>query len=170
MLPNAYHRLSVVAKRARLLAAGREPPVTCPACETGLPPEDLLGHLTQRCTGARQPHHRARWLTWREALAIAPRANLSRWVTRGEVRTRGEAGPERRYLLRDVVQLVAEQRRGARAIRHEGEGARAPTPPVVKGLLRGAPLTGKELLDAAVGNRFTEIGYGCRHHLLRRAP
>lgn len=106
--PRDYHRMSVAEKQRHALGAQREPAVVCPRCETQTGVTDLLAHVQTRCTGPRDPHPLARWLTWDEATRIAARASISRWVAHGELRTRGE-GRARRYLMRDLVQLVARQ-------------------------------------------------------------
>jgi hypothetical protein len=109
MARNLYHRLTVGEKQARSARAMAEPPVACPACETGVPPTELLDHMAKRCTGPREPHRLATWIGWSAALAIVPAAVLSRWVAAGSVRTSGEPGPDRRFLLRDLVQIVARE-------------------------------------------------------------
>ncbi len=86
-----------------------EPPVACPSCGTSCTPSDLLAHLA-RCEGRREPGPGSRWLSWREALATGvPRATLGRWISRGEVRARGEV-QDRRYLLRDLALRIARKR------------------------------------------------------------
>ena len=90
-----------------------EPVVTSPVCETQTAVAELLAHLAARCAGRRPPSPHSSWLSWCEALALgAPRATMARWVSRGEVRVRGEQ-QDRQYLMRDVVlRLAARWQRG----------------------------------------------------------
>lgn len=114
MRPAAYHRLSRAAKVARMLRTWErlgEPPVTCPHCETDVPPAELLTHVDTRCDGRRRdPHPRSAWIDRARALELAPAPRLRRWVDAGQVRTRDGANGGRAYLLRDVVLRVAERR------------------------------------------------------------
>lgn len=105
-----YHRLSVAEKRAASLARMREPAVSCPGgCGMLIMPADLLAHLEERCPGQRDPGPGAKWITWREALALGvPKMTLSRWARRGDVRTRGDRG-DRRYLAGDLAVLLARR-------------------------------------------------------------
>jgi hypothetical protein len=113
MSGNPYHRLPIAEKRALAIGAQREPAVTCPTCDTQVMPADLLAHMEQRCAGPREPGPGARWVTWREALAMGvPAMTLSRWASAGHVRFMGER-QDRRYLLRDLAQKIA-QRNGFR--------------------------------------------------------
>lgn len=74
---------------------------------------DLLGHLASRCPGRREPGPGAKWVTFRDVLALGvPRVTLSRWVQSGQVRFVGER-QERRYLHRDLALKIA-QRNGFR--------------------------------------------------------
>lgn len=109
--PADYHRMGIAAKQRHALERMREPAVVCPACETQVPPADMPAHLSQRCTGRRDPHPAAAWVTWAEALRlVGARSTLAGWVRRGEVRIKGEV-QDRRYLLRDITVLMARQRR-----------------------------------------------------------
>lgn len=102
-----YQKLSIAEKRARDLDGVRERAVTCPSCDTQVMPSDLLGHLKERCTGPRDPGPGAKWLTWREALAVgAKRRTLIRWVRRGYVRVQGGRG-DRLYFARDLILQLA---------------------------------------------------------------
>lgn len=107
MAPVRYQSLSIAQKQAADIARVREPPVTCPSCETRTTPADLLAHVAHRCPGPRDPGPAAVWVGWRDAtrLGILP-PRLTRMVARGEVRVRGERG-DRRYLLRDLAIHVA---------------------------------------------------------------
>lgn len=105
-----YRRMSLIEKQAHARAQVREAAVPCPSCDTQVMPVDLLGHLEARCTGPREPGPGAKWVTWREALAMGvPKLTIVRWIKAGRVRRRGERG-ERRYLLRDLAQNVARIR------------------------------------------------------------
>lgn len=108
--PGRYHRLSIAAKQAADRDSMREPAVACPQCETSTSPVDLVDHVKKRCTGHREPHPRSRWVTWREALEIgAQPGTLSKWVSRGVVRVRGERF-DRQYLLRDLALRLVDRR------------------------------------------------------------
>lgn len=87
----------------------REPPVRCPACEVSVQPDDLLRHRHSRCQGEGEPNKWSRWLTWSQAREYASERVLRRWVQSGRVRTRGHPRG-RKYLMRDVVRLVAMRR------------------------------------------------------------
>ncbi len=114
MATNNYHRLPIAAKRAEAVGRMRAPAITCPSCDTQVMPVDLLAHLAQRCPGRREPVPGDQWLTSAEVLELGvPKQTLSDWVTRDEVRVRGERG-DREYLLRDVVLMIAQQRRKRR--------------------------------------------------------
>lgn len=105
-----YHRMTLAEKQAYHRGRMREPSVVCPACETQLPPADLLRHIDQTCPGPRDPHPQSAWVSWREALALGVRGyTLSRWAARGQVRHRGEV-QDRRYLLRDIAVLLARRK------------------------------------------------------------
>lgn len=107
---SGYHKMSLAEKQAYSRGRIREPSVVCPDCETQLLPADLLAHM-ERCEGPREPHPSSSWVTWREALALGIlKGTLSRWVARGLVRHRGEL-QDRRYLLRDLVRMMASRRR-----------------------------------------------------------
>lgn len=111
--PAAYHKLPIAQKRAMAYAAQREPAVACPRCDAQVMPADLLAHVEQRCAGPREPGPAAKWVTWREALALSvPETTLSFWARTGQVRYLGER-MDRRYLLRDLALKIA-QRRGFR--------------------------------------------------------
>lgn len=105
-----FNRLTVAAKQRRHQERMREPPVSCPDCETETTAGDLVSHLG-RCEGPREPHPKSRWVTWREALELgAPRQSMSRWIRRGRVRMRTVPIPQRQYLLRDIALRIAESR------------------------------------------------------------
>lgn len=107
--PASYHRLGIAAKQRHALERIREPAVVCPTCETQVMPADMPAHLAQRCTGRRDPHPAATWVTWADALRlVGVRGTLAKWVQRGMVRTKGEVH-DRRYLLRDLVRMLAER-------------------------------------------------------------
>lgn len=102
-----YRRLSIAQKRTQHLARMRAPAVTCPSCDIQVMPSDLLAHVTQRCTGPREPGPGDKWLTWREAVALGvSEMNLSRWSRGGKVRSRGGRG-DRQYLERDLQVWLA---------------------------------------------------------------
>lgn len=108
-----YQRLSILEKRAVDLLHVHEPPMPCPDCGTKVLPVDFLAHLRERCLGSPDPGPSAKWVSWRDAIALkVPRETLSRWVERGFVRMRGERG-DREYLLRDLALKIA-QRNGFR--------------------------------------------------------
>lgn len=102
-----YHELSVADKLRYHRERNREPDIRCPRCGIAVQPVDLMPHIQERCGGQREPHHRSKWLAWKEALALGvEKHTLSRWVAAGLVRTRGAKG-SRQYLLRDVAQNLA---------------------------------------------------------------
>lgn len=117
-----YHSLPIAQKRAESLARVREPSITCPRCDTQLMPADLLVHLESRCPGHRDPGPGAKWVGWREAVAIIRRSTpglsepaammrLSRWSRADRnhviwVRARGTRG-ERIYLHADLVKHLS---------------------------------------------------------------
>lgn len=108
-----YRRMPIAQKRMEALARAREPSVTCPTCDTQVMSADLLTHLDERCPGRRDPGPGAKWVGFREALALGvPRATLSFWANSGQVRFLGER-QDRRYLHRDLALKIA-QRRGFR--------------------------------------------------------
>lgn len=108
-MTDRYGRLSIAAKQRLLVERAREPAVACPVCETQTTATDLLAHL-ERCPGPREVHPNSRWVGWRAALAIGVLpGTLSKWVTRGLVRTRGEL-QDREYLARDIAIRVAARR------------------------------------------------------------
>lgn len=118
-----YHRMSLPEKQAYARARMREPAVVCPDCETQLLPADMLGHLA-RCEGPREPHPNSAWVSWREALALGIlRGTLSRWVSRGLVRHKGEL-QARRYLLRDLARMLALRRKFREGNRGTDRGGR----------------------------------------------
>jgi hypothetical protein len=121
---STYQKLSIHEKRAHDLRAVRETAVTCPSCDTQVMPVDLIAHMEQRCKGPSEPGPSARWMTWREAVAIIRRVmpelrlsepaammRLSRWShadRRGlvVVRARGTRG-DRKYLHADLVKHLS---------------------------------------------------------------
>lgn len=108
---SGYHRLSVADKQFQYRNRMSEPSTPCPVCETQLAVADLLAHLALRCPGRRAPHPRARWISWRGALALGvPRGTLHRWVAQGWVQVRRQDSGERSYLFREVVQRTAQLR------------------------------------------------------------
>lgn len=112
-MATSYQKLSIHEKRARDLTSVRESAVSCPSCDTQVMPVDLLVHMEQRCQGPRDPGPSAKWVTWREALAMGVPANtLARWARSGFVRYVGER-QDRKYLLRDLALKIA-QRNGFR--------------------------------------------------------
>lgn len=106
---DGYRAGGIQAKQRMVLERAREQPCRCPGCEAALDPADLLAHVEQRCAGPREVHPHARWLTWKEAYRLVPRATLRAWVRRKVVRVDGPPRA-RRYLLRDVVQALAVRR------------------------------------------------------------
>lgn len=109
--PRSYHRLDVRSKERYARDRLREPAIACPACETQTTVRGLVQHLDERCPGRRPPHHLSEWVTWDEAMGVANPAGfhgsqVGDWIRDGLVRTRDD-GPARRYLLRDLVQVIA---------------------------------------------------------------
>lgn len=103
-----YHRMSVAGKQAAHREKMREPAIACPRCETQTTVADLLRHA-EACPGRGPVHPLSKWVTWREVLGLGvPDSTLDRWVKRGVVQTDGPAR-KRRYLLRDVVKLMARR-------------------------------------------------------------
>lgn len=101
-----YQRMSLREKQALSLERMREAPVRCPVCGMALDVDDLLTHRRERCPGAGEPGPAARWITWREALAMGvAKGTLSGWIARGLVRVEGTRR-HRRYLLRDLVLVL----------------------------------------------------------------
>jgi hypothetical protein len=112
-MTSRYQRLPIAQKRTEDLARIREPAVSCPTCDTQVMPADLLSHMAERCDGPREPGPGARWIPFREAIAMGvPRATLSKWTKNGQVRFLGER-QDRKYLYRDLAVKIA-QRRGFR--------------------------------------------------------
>jgi hypothetical protein len=109
-MASTYQRLSILEKRARDLARVREPAVPCPGgCGVQLMAADLISHLSQRCPGPSAPGPTAKWVTWREALALGvPAMTLSDWARKGNVRTFGGRG-DRKYLLGDLQLQIAKR-------------------------------------------------------------
>lgn len=108
---DGYHRMSLADKQAHSRRTQAEPSVVCPICEVQTTARDLLDHQAKRCTGQRDPHPCSAWVSWPEAIALGvTKWTLSRWVTAGDVRMRGEIQC-RRYLLRDIVTRMASKRR-----------------------------------------------------------
>lgn len=121
MAAKSYQQLSIHEKRALDLSRVREPAVTCRYCDMQIMPIDLVAHQKERCSGPREPGPSARWMNWREAVALIRRAatrlsegaammRLSRWSSpdhRGEVavRARGTRG-ERKYLHADLAKQL----------------------------------------------------------------
>lgn len=101
-----YHKLSLQQKQAAALSSMREPARTCPWCDTQLTRSDLLRHMETRCPGRREPGPGAKWLVWRDAIALVPKRTLIRWTHRGHVRTKGGRG-DRLYLHGDIVDRLA---------------------------------------------------------------
>lgn len=107
--PAAYHLLSIGEKQVQATARVREPAVTCPDCDTQVTTVDLLAHLADRCPGPRTPGPSAKWVSWREAIAMGVgRQSLTRWVQAGFVRFVGER-LDRKYLHRDLALKIAQQ-------------------------------------------------------------
>lgn len=118
---SAYHRLPIADKRRLAIAQVREPFVRCPACDTQLIPADVPAHVRERCTGRPEPHPLARWVTWREAVAMGmSAATLNRAVATGVVRARGKRS-KRVLLLRDVVLELARSALAAKPTAGGGE-------------------------------------------------
>lgn len=108
--PAAYHRLSVVQKRAEALARARESAIRCEECWYQVMPAELLDHVANRCPGRPEPDPRCAWVTWSEAIDKGvTQYTLMTWVRDGLVRVNGEKH-DRRYLLRDLVRWVARMR------------------------------------------------------------
>jgi hypothetical protein len=103
----SYHRMSLAQKQATARDRMREALLSCPICEVQMPPAELVAHREQPCD-RREPHPAAKWVTWREALSMAPKRSMLRWIKRGAVRFRGERG-ERLYLLRDIATRLSRQ-------------------------------------------------------------
>jgi hypothetical protein len=104
----SYQQLSIADKRRQDLAKMREPAITCPVCDTQVMPVDLLSHL-ERCERGREPGPGAKWITWKDAIALVPSRTLKRWVRRGHVRFKGGRG-DRLYLARDLIVRVAQRK------------------------------------------------------------
>lgn len=108
-----YRKLSIADKRRLDLSRARDTAIRCPDCDMQVLPADLLPHLSERCAGRPEPVPGAKWLTFREVMALGvPRATLADWTRTGQVRFVGEI-QDRKYLLRDLALKVA-QRRGFR--------------------------------------------------------
>lgn len=111
--PAAYHLMSIKEKSARALGQARDASVRCPDCDMAVLPVDLLAHMQERCGGQPEIGAGAKWVSWREALAMGvPGKTFARWVERGFVRFVGER-QDRKYLLRDLALRIA-QRNGFR--------------------------------------------------------
>lgn len=109
-----YQRLSIGEKQAVDRERMREPSVSCPGCDTQTTASDLLAHVAQRCPGPREPGPGAKWVSWRDAVAVGvPKETIAFWARRGDVRTRGARG-DRQYLLRDLALRVALRRSNRR--------------------------------------------------------
>lgn len=105
-MSSPYARMSLAAKQAQHRDRMREPAIVCPFCEVQTTVAELPRHARESCPGARAPHPLSEWVSWRDAMALGvPRQTLSRWVRRGQVRSRGERD-RRQYLRRDVTRLV----------------------------------------------------------------
>ena len=101
--------MSSAEKEAVVRDRAREPAISCPHCETRTTVDDLLSHIDERCPGMGPPHPRSRWVRWSDALRLgATRASMHAWVAKGLVRAKGRR--PRRYLLRDVVKMVARRK------------------------------------------------------------
>lgn len=112
--PQHYSRLSIAAKQQRHLDRMREPAIACPYCEAQTTVDGLLRHVEATCPGKRPPHPLSKWVTASEIVAMGvPRATVHRWVQRGIVQMDGPSR-ERRYLLRDVVRVLALTKRAPR--------------------------------------------------------
>jgi hypothetical protein len=117
-----YGRMSLAAKQAQHRDRMREPSVTCPRCEVQTTVADLLRHIESGCSGRRPAHPLSKWVTWSEVLELGvPNATFQDWVRRGVVQAEGPAR-RRRYLLRDVVRLMA--RRQLRKVVVDSDGTR----------------------------------------------
>lgn len=113
MAADDYRKLSVAEKNKLALSRARDAAVRCPDCDMQVMPVDLLAHQRERCAGVADPGPGAKWVTWREALALGvPGKTFARWVERGFVRFTGER-QDRKYLLRDLALRIA-QRNGFR--------------------------------------------------------
>jgi hypothetical protein len=107
---SAYQKMTAVEKRTRSIGAQREPAITCPSCDVQLMTEDLLKHMDERCKGLREPGGAAKWVSWAEVARLEVSAGtLHYWVQQGRVRRRGER-IDYRYLLRDIVLILAVRR------------------------------------------------------------
>lgn len=105
-----YHRLSITEKRTVALSRAREDSVACPDCFTKVTAVDLLPHMRERCAGRPEPEPFAKWVTWREAIAMGVKARtLAWWAERGFVRFRGEK-QDRKYLLKDLAIKISQQK------------------------------------------------------------
>ena len=178
--PHAYQLLSVAEKMARSLAVAREQPVRCPACSMACVVEQLLAHVRERCEGRPEPGPLARWLTWREAVAMGlPKTGLHRATAQGHVRAHGPL-KRRLYLARDVVLEVARRAmvaRGSHASARDataqpevlssrtaqpdapGEALAGPPPPGGDRVLpRGAPTAGGGARGIRLAARAAKIG------------
>ena len=110
MAADNYNKASVAEKLRIQRERIREPAIACPYCEARTPVADLLSHIDERCPGHKAVHPLSRWVTWREAAKRgASGPSLWRWVKLGMVRTNGQPR-KRRYLLRDLVRLLAARR------------------------------------------------------------
>lgn len=102
-----YRKLSIGDKHRLYLARSRDASVRCPHCDMQVMPVDLQAHVAQRCAGRPEPGAGAKWVSWREALALGvPGKTFARWVERGFVRFTGER-QDRKYLLRDLALKIA---------------------------------------------------------------
>lgn len=123
-MASSYQKLSIADKRALDLSRVRESSVSCPSCDMQVMPVDLLAHMRDRCAGQREPGLSAKWIGWREAVAIIRRSlphlelseaaammRLSRWSHSNQhgvtlVRPCGSRG-DRKYLHSDLVKHLS---------------------------------------------------------------
>ncbi len=137
---NDYHRMGIAAKQRHALASAREPALRCASCAVAVDVRDLLSHLERRCAGRPPPHRHAWWLSHAEAIALVPRATLSRFVAAGVVRVRGRAR-RRMFLARDVIAAVAQRLVTTDARRRTGPPSGRPSFP--SGAARQAGAVGR---------------------------
>lgn len=103
--------MSIAQKQAAAQGGMSEPTIACPSCDTQTTPRDLPAHMAERCPGPRPPGPRSTWVPFRDAVAAGvPRATLSRWTHRGQVRSRGDVRGDREYMLRDLAMMLAQRR------------------------------------------------------------
>ena len=83
-----YQRLSI-AEKQRAWYSAHAAPVRCRRCDTQLLPQDMSGHLEQRCAGTRE--RRDALLLATHALQTRPRGGFEESVIMG-VRPKGTSG------------------------------------------------------------------------------